>query len=36
MALTPQRSNGQGSTHSRLMHAWVNGHSESLLHPAKK
>lgn len=34
-AFTPHRSNGHGSTHSRLRQVWVNGHSESLLQPAR-
>jgi len=35
IALVPHLSNGHGSTHSRLMHACVIGHSVSDLHPAK-
>ena len=35
-ALRPHLSNGHGSWHSLSMQAWVNGHSESLLHPAKE
>ena len=35
-ALIPQRSKGQGSWHSLSIQACVNGHSESLLHPAKE
>lgn len=33
-ALIPHCSNRQGFWHSLLMHAWVNGHSESCLQPA--
>ena len=32
----PHLSNGQGSTHSRLIQVWVRGHSLSLLHPAEE
>ena len=35
-ALIPHCSNGHGSWHSLSIHAWVNGHSESLLQPAKE